>query len=676
MTIPAAFALSPCDHHFPDFFAFTVTQWREALDYAMTARLEAAQKVSASNECSTFTSVCVPLEEASAELNRVFSTVYSVCITDAEGELKTLRDELSSILAAHNSAMAEVEGLATKLGEVAKLDLPEAQQRLVDDQLRSLRHAGGLLPDAQRTEMASIDAQLAKAMSSFSSKTLDASNAAAVHVPDVAALDGMAGGDIEAAVAGAKERGLEGGVITMSSPVPQPVLEVLSSREVRQKVWESSMGRGRGEFDTSEEVLDIVRLRARKAQLLGAKNFAELAMEGQTAPSAEAVLDTMREIVPQALEVAAKKAAELGSLAQADGVSDFAGYDWDYYLAKAESQGAGVDLSDAKSYFGLDAVRDHGLFGMAQDMFGVRFERRDDLPVHHEDVEAFEVFDGDTSMGIITIDWFARATKRGGAWMMPTVNQTAHAGRRPVVTCNLNVTKPSDGGACALTFEEVTTAFHEFGHVMHGMLGESEFAAQSGASVARDFVEFPSQVNEMWALHPYSLPRFAKHVDSGEDMPVAMAEALRESKSSAPIGYTVQYMAATVLDLEWNILSPEQAATVTDVDAFEAEVMERWGFDQTFFPPRYRSRFFSHCFELGYAAGYYSYLWSEIIAADAELWLSEGANAGAEELRERGLSYRREVLARGDERDPLGGTRTMLGRDVRREPYMERTLRG
>lgn len=676
MTIPAAFALSDADHHFPDFFAFSVAQWREALDYAMDARLEAARKVSASAEDPTFEAVCVPLEVASAELNRVFSTVYSVCITDAEGELKTLRDELSSILAAHNSAMAEVEGIAGKLGAVAEMDLPEAQQRLVADQLRTLRHSGALLPDEQRAEMASVDAELAKAMSSFASKTLDASNAAAVHVADVSLLDGMSGSDIEAAVAAAKEKGLEGGIISMSSPVPQPVLEVLSHREVRQQVWESSMSRGRGDCDTSEEVLTIARLRARKAELLGAKNYAELAMEGQTAPSAEAVLDTMREIVPQALEVAAKKAAELSSLAQADGISDFAGWDWDYYVAKAESQGAGVDLSAAKSYFGLDAVRDHGLFGMAADMFGVRFERRVDLPVHHEDVEAFEVFDGDRSMGIITIDWFARATKRGGAWMMPTVNQTAHGDRRPVVTCNLNVTKPSDGVACALTFEEVTTAFHEFGHVMHGMLGESDFAAQSGASVARDFVEFPSQVNEMWALHPYSLPRFAQHVETGESMPAAMAEALRESKSSAPIGYTVQYMAATVLDLEWNILSSEQAAAVSDVDAFEAEVMERWGFDQTFFPPRYRSRFFSHCFELGYAAGYYSYLWSEIIAADAELWLSEGANAGAEELRKRGMSYRGEVLARGDERNPLDGTRIMLGRDVRREPYLERTLRG
>jgi peptidyl-dipeptidase Dcp len=662
---------------FPPFDAIRPEHYRAAFDAGVAEQLAEIDAIVADPEPATFTNTVEALERSGRLLDRTMRVFDEMASSMATPLLQDLQAELVPAYSAHRDAILLDGRLFARIDAVqealATSDLTGEQRRLVERYHTDFVRAGAALPEARQRRLRELNEEIAAATTRFERTLLAASNAAAVHVTDRGELAGLSDDAIESAALAAKERDLDGYLLRLSSPTIQPAMADLHDRDLRRRLHEASTSRGMlaGEHDTRPLLTRIAALRAERAGLLGYRDHAAYVVADQTAGSTAAVLEMLDSMTAPAMANLEQEAARIAEAMRTDGVDDAVRpWDWAYYAAKVRAATYDVDTAALRPYFSLERVLHDGVFHAAQRLYGVSFTERHDLPAYAPGVRIYEVFDGDGStLGLFVCDWFARGTKRGGAWMDEFVSQSHLFGERPVVVVCLNIPAPAEGQPALMTIDEVRTAFHEFGHALHGLFSDVTYPRLAGTSTPRDFVEFPSQVNELWAFWPEVLAHYARHHVTGEPLDRTVAERLIASRDSGSAFDTVSMLAAALLDQEWHRLPPDAPVVAADdVEAFEAAALERHGVRSPLVPPRYRSGYFAHAFASGYDAGYYSYLWSEVLDADLVDWFTEHGGL----RRENGDLFRERLLSRGGAVDPIEAFASIRGRRPSVEPLLRR----
>lgn len=657
---------SPLLAALPPFSAIRDEHYEPAFEIGMREQREAVDRITADPAPPTFANTLEPLETSGPVLERVAAAFFTLASAHATPFVRELEERIAPRLAAHADAIRLSAPLYARVDGVWRTRdaLDPEQRRLVERTRTEMLLAGAALDETAKQELMRIGERLSALSTRFDAALVADTNDLAVLITEEADLAGLAADTVSAAREAARARGQDGWLLSLVLPTGQPVLADLTDATTRARVMAASRARGTrgGEHDTRELLLEIVRLRARRARLLGFPHHAALVAVDETAGSTEAVTGLLDRIVPPAVRNAHREEAELGGHVDAA--------DW-AFLAEGRRRAAfDVDLAALRPYFEAERVLQDGVFATATRLYGVQFAERTDLVGYHPDVRVFEVHDADDGLlGLYLLDLFTRDEKRGGAWMNSLVDRAALTGEpHAVVINNLNVPKPDAGTPTLLTLDSVGTLFHEFGHALHALFATVRYPKLAGTNVPRDFVEFPSQVNEMWVLHPDVLPGYARHVETGEPLPRDVADRLRATETYGRGFATTEYLAATVLDQAWHRLTVEEAEAVTDVAAFEAETLASAGFDLPAIPPRYASTSFAHVFAGGYSAAYYAYIWSEVLDADTVAWFEEEGGL----RRENGDRFRRLVLSRGNAEDPIAAYRAFRGRDASIEPLLER----
>jgi peptidyl-dipeptidase Dcp len=662
---------SPLPYRLPLFALVRPEHYREAIELGMREQRAEVEAIASDSAPPTFENTLVALERSGALLRRVLPVFENASSSDANEAIDRLEAELAPQLAAHRDAIRLDQRLFARIGVLYAgrdaLGLDSDQAYLLERVHREATLAGAALGASERARLTELNERLSSLTTTFQQHLLADTNELALHLTDEAELAGLDAGARSAAREAARSRDLPGWLITLVLPTPQPALAALERPDVRDRLLAASRSRGcrGGAHDTRATLLELVRLRAERARLLGFPSHAAAVTAGETAGSPVAVAALLGELVPPTMRNVARERAELAERATRDGFREPAASDWAYVSERVRAERHALDLRGIRPYLELDRVLIDGVFHAATLLYGLRFMDRPDLVGHHPDARVFEVFEDEGEpVGLYLFDPYTRDSKRGGAWMSSLVEQSELEGTLPVVVNNLNVPKPGAGEPTLLTFDETETLFHEFGHALHGLLARVRYPSQAGTNVYRDFVEFPSQVNEMWMLRPEVLAGYAVHHETGERMPQELVDRLVAARGfNAGFG-TAEYLAAAVLDQAWHHLDREHE--VTDVGAFERDVLAAAGLDDPLVPPRYSSTYFAHVFAGGYDAGYYSYIWSEVPGADAVEWFEEHGGA----TRENGERFRRMLLEPGGSIDPLEAYRAFRGRDAGVEPLL------
>ncbi|AVM64911.1 M3 family metallopeptidase [Dietzia cinnamea] len=656
---------SPLPYGLPDFAAVRDEDLEPAIRTAIDDHAAEIAAIVGNPEPPTADNTVVALERSGRALDRVLSVFYGLLGPDATPARLAVERVVSPLLAAHRSAVMTDPGLFARVDavhsalEAGELDLDDETARLVRRHHRDLLRAGAALDDAGRARLTAIDTRLAELTTEFGENLLASTTELAVPVTDEAELAGLPESMRATLAATAADAGRDGWLIPLGLPTVQPITAWLDDAGLRRRVSEASLGRGATPgHDNTPIVLEIVRLRAERARLLGLGSHAEHVLAVETAGTPEAARGLLLDVVDAAVTNARNEAKDLLGGEE----RELHPADWAWESERLRAERFRVDDATVRPYFELERVLHDGVMHAASELYGLRFAERTDLAGYLPDVRVIEVFDDersqrDAGVGLLLLDYYARPTKRGGAWMSSFRDQSRLLDSRPVVVNVMNLARPAAGQPTLLTMDEVTTMFHEFGHALHGLLSDVEYPVFSGTSVPRDFVEFPSQVNEMWARRPEMLARYARHVETGEPIGEELVERMREAERFGEGQATVEYLAAALIDLEWHSLTPKEAEAVTDVDEFEARVLADAGLDVPGIEPRYRSRYFQHIFAGGYSAAYYSYFWAEVLDADAAEWFVERGGL----KRDSGDRMRREVLSRGGAIDFLDAYRRMRG---------------
>jgi peptidyl-dipeptidase Dcp len=642
----------------------------------MGEHLEEIEAIADQSEKPTFDNTIVAMEKSGQLLDRVATVFYSLSSAHTNDSLEVVRSEMAPKLSAHSDQILLnsklFERIRTLYEQQNNLGLDAEAVRLIEETYKDFIRAGANLSADDKERLKAINAELATQQTTFSQNVLKEVNDLAVVVDSREELAGLSEAMIEAAAKEAESRDLTSKyVITLQNTSGQPPLSSLENRALRERIHKTSLSRGSrgGEFDNREVFSKVVQLRAERAQLLGYKNHAAYILENQTAQTTDAVNDRLSDLAPPAVRNANREAADLQKMIDAEGGGfSLASWDWDYYTEKVRQERYEFDESELKPYFELDNVLKNGVFYAATRLYGITFKERTDLPVYQTDVRVFEVFDTDgVTLTLFIFDPYARASKRGGAWMNAYVSQSKLMKTKPVVANHLNIVKPPEGEPTLLTFDEVTTAFHEFGHALHGMFSDVTYPSFSGTSVPRDFVEYPSQVNEMWADWQEILENYAVHHETGEPMPKELLDKVLATQKFNQGFTTTEYLAASLLDQTWHQLTPEQVPDGNGLLAFEADALKTAGVALEAIPPRYRSTYFSHVMG-GYSAGYYSYIWSEVLDADTVEWFKE--NGGLK--RENGNHFRETLLSRGGSEKAMVLFKNFRGAEPNIQPLLER----
>jgi peptidyl-dipeptidase Dcp len=666
---------SPLPFHYPQFDKIKDEHFIPAFNAGMAEHLRQIEAIAGNSNPPTFANTIVAMEKAGQLLTRVATTFSNLQGANTDDQLDAIDSEIQPKLAAHSDAIYMNEKLFKRVDSLyAKRDtlkLDAESKYLLERYYLDFVRAGARLSAADKAKLKAINADMAGLQSKFSQNTLKEANASALIVDNRADLAGMSDEAIDAAAASAKAKGMAGKfALAIVNTTGQPALAQLTNRAVRQKLMELSQARGShgGEFDNRDVVTQLARLRAEKAVLLGFPNYAAYSLADQTAKDPATVNALLAELAQPAVANARREAADMQQLIDADkGGFQLASWDWSFYSDKVRAQRYAFDEAQLKPYFELKNVINKGVFFAAGKLYGLTFKERHDLPVYNPDVRVYDVFDTDgKQLAIFIYDLYARSNKQGGAWMNEYVSQSSLMGTHPVVANHLNIPKPAAGQPTLLTYDEVKTAFHEFGHALHGMFSHVKYPRFAGTNVPRDFVEYPSQVNEMWAVWPEVLANYATHYQTGAPMPQELLDKVIKSKKFNQGFMTTEYLAASILDQKWHQLAP--SAIPTDVVAFEHNALHDAGVDFEPVPPRYRTTYFSHAFSGGYSAGYYSYLWAEKLDADSVEWFKE--NGGL--LRKNGDHFRQTLLSRGGTMDAMEMYRGFRGRDAKIEPLLER----
>ncbi|WP_281858432.1 M3 family metallopeptidase [Salana multivorans] len=697
-------APSTLDYQLPPLAQIRTEHFLPAITDGLEQQRAEWEAVATSPEPATFANTVEAIERSGELLRRVLPTFWIYTSSLGGSDLDALDEQVTPLLTEHRDAFLLDPRLLARYDAIADAAENAGTTRLTAEQshvlglLRSeARRAGVGLDEAGTAHLRELNARISALETAFGQRVVAGMAAAAVPVTDEAELAGISDGDRASFRRSAQDRGaVERGVdhlITMILPTSQPVIADAESPVLRSRVQEASVTRGGGhdpESDTRGLIVDLVRARAERAELLGFPHHAAYVAAGGTAGTTDAVMDMLTGVVPAATRNARAELAELQDLAARPSPEErplVTAADWPFYARRVRQERYDIDLAELRPYFELDRVVVDGVLWTATQLYGLTFRERTDLPVYADGMRVWEVFDGEpgvavdapdpadapdgTGMGLFMLDPYAREGKRGGAWMTGFVDQSHLLGTRPVVTNTLNVPRPPAGEPTLLTWDEVNTLFHEFGHALHGLLSDVTYPSWSGTEVPRDFVEYPSQVNEMWMTHPVVIERYARHHETGEPLDPAIVERLREADRYGEGFATTEYLAAALLDQVWHQVSVADAPTgAEEVLAFETAALLDLGLDIPQVPPRYRSTYFNHTFGGGYDAGYYSYFWSEVLDADTQAWFEEGENGGLDPAR--GRRFRDVLLSRGHSGDPLGFYRELRGRDADVAPLLAR----
>ena len=614
---------STLQYEAPDFSAIKDEHYLSAFEEGMKQHMAEVIAIADNPAPATFENTLVALEKSGELLTRVSRVFYNLAGSDSNEQRREIQKELAPKMAAHSDNInlnpklfARIKALYEKRNE---LGLDAESLRLTEVYYDRFVRAGAQLTEEQKTAIRALNEEHSKLTTQFSQNLLAETKKIAVVVDTKAELDGLSDAQITAAANAAKAAGHEGKyLLSITNTTRQPVLSQLSNRELRKKVWQASANRNQsGETDNRPIVARLAQLRAERAKLLGYDNWASYGLESQMAKTPQAVYDMLGSMVPAVIANTNKEAAAIQEMIkQKGGDFELQPWDWEYYAEFVRQAKFDLDENEVKQYFEFNRVLEDGVFYTFNRLYGITFKARPDLPTYHADVKAFELFDDDgSSIAIFYADYFAREGKRGGAWMSSFVGQSKLLNQKPVVVNVMNIPKAPEGEPTLVSYDHVTTMFHELGHGLHGMFSDVNYPTLAGTSVSRDFVEFPSTFEEDWAAHPEVIANYAKHYKTGEPIPAELLQKVMNSRSFNQGFDTLEYMSAALLDMEWHSLSAD--APLQDVNAFEAAALKKHGVDLAAVPPRYKSTFFSHSMGGGYSAGYYAYMWSEILAADA-----------------------------------------------------------
>lgn len=675
------FAESTLPLKYPPFDKIKDSDFGPAFDRGMTEQLAEVETIANNAEPATFENTIVALEKSGQVLGRATTVFFNLTGADTNDTREKLQGQYAAKLSAHGDAIALNPKLFARIKSLydnrQSLGLDAEGVRLIERYYTDFVRSGASLTEAQKARIKDINSELATLGTKFSQNVLAEVNASAVVVDSKAELAGLSEGQIAAAVEAAKARKLEGKyVIALLNTTGQPTLTQLENRALRERIFKASIARGSrgGEFDNTAIVSQVMKLRAERSKIMGYPNYAAFVLEDETARNPQAVNGMLSKLAPPAVSNARREAADMQAVIDADqkakGQPSFKlePWDWAFYAEKVRQARYNFDETQLKPYLELDSVQQNGVFFAAGKLYGLTFKERKDLPVYHDDVRVFDVYDANgKQLAIFISDMYARSSKRGGAWMSEYVSQSGLTGNLPVVANHLNIPKPPAGEPTLLTWDEVTTMFHEFGHALHGMFSNVEYPRFSGTNVPRDFVEYPSQVNEMWADWPEVLANYAKHYQTGAPMPKELLDKVLAASKFNQGFATTEYLGAAMLDQSWHQLTADQVPDAKGVMPFEAAALKANGTDFYAVPPRYRTPYFSHIMG-GYAAGYYAYIWSEVLDADSVEWFKQ--NGGL--TRKNGDHFRATLLSQGGSQDAMKIFHDFTGRDPWIDPLLER----
>ena len=661
---------------YPQFDQIKDAHYAPAFEQGMIEQHKEIEAIINQTDAPTMENTIVTMERSGQMLNRVSEVFFNLIGANTNDTMEKIRSEMAPKLSAHNDQIFLNGKLFDRIkilhNQLNDLDIDSESLRLIEKYYTDFVRAGANLSEEEKERLKALNSELAVLQTTFSQNVLKEVNALAIVVDTREELSGLSDAAIETAAEEAEGRDLEDKfVITLLNTSGQPPLSFLENRALRERIHKASLSRGSrgGEFDNRVILAKVIRLRAERAQLLGYTNFAEFRIENQTARTIRAVNKRLEDLAPPAIANAKREAAVLQKMIEKEG-NDFtlASWDWDFYTEKVRKDRYDFDASQLRPYFEMNNVLENGVFYAATQLYGVTFMERFDLPVYYPEVRVFEVFNEDgTTLALFLADFYARSSKRGGAWMNEYVSQSKLLSNKPVIGNHQNVTKPPEGEPTLLTFDEVITMFHEFGHALHGMFSNVNYPYFAGTSVPGDFGEFPSSVNEMWATWPEVLKNYAVHHKTGEPMPQELLDKFLATRKFNQGFITTEYLAACLLDQSLHQLTPEQVPDGDDLMAFEADALKTAGVAFAAVPPRYRSTYFSHIIG-GYSAGYYFYIWSEVLDADAVEWFKE--NGGLK--RENGDFLRNTILSRGGSEDVMTIYKTFRGTEPNIEPLLER----
>ena len=642
---------------YPPFDLIENEHYMPAFTKGMSDHLKEIDLIINNSEKPTFENTILAMELSGELLNRVATVFYALTSANTNDEMEKIRGEIAPKLSAHNDKILLNPKLFKRVEEIynerGSFNLDDESILLVEKYYRDFVRSGSNLSTEQKERLKTINSEISVLQTNFSQNVLKEVNALAVIIDSKKDLDGLSDGAIQSAANEAKSRGLEGKyVIALKNTSGQPSLSSLTNRSVREKIHKASLSRGSrgGDFDNREILVKVIKLRAEKARLMGYDNHAAYTLETQTAQNPQNVNDRLNSLSPKAVANAKKEAADLQKMIDSEGGGyKLASWDWDFFTEKVRVQRYNFDANQLKPYFEMDNVLQKGVFYAATQLFGISFKERFDLPVYNEDVRVFEVFNEDGSiLALFLFDGYARSNKRGGAWMNAYVSQSKLKNNLPIVANHQNVLKPPSGEPALMSFDEVITMFHEFGHALHGMFSDVNYPYFAGTSVPRDFVEYPSQVNEMWAVWPSVLQNYAVHYKTGEAMPRELLEKVLSAQKFNQGFSTTEYLASSILDQALHQLQEKDVPKASDLLEFEKNTLTKAGIAFDAVPPRYRSTYFSHIIG-GYSAGYYSYIWSEVLDADSVEWFK--LNGGLK--RKNGDHFRQTLLSKGGSKDAI-----------------------
>lgn len=673
--------ISALDFHYPPFDRIQEAHFSEAFDVGMAAHLQEVNAITQQSAAPTFENTLVPLEKSGLIFRQTLAIFSNLTGAHTNETLQKLEAEYSPRIVAHFDTLnldAELfDRINTLYQQRDELNLDAESRRLLEEYYKERVRAGAQLDDEKKSQLKNINTRLASLATEFEQNVLAEVNNAAVLVDTIDELDGLTEEQILAASHAAAAKGHEGKyLLTLVNTTGQPIIRQLKNRHLRQRIYQASETRGQrgNQWDNTDIIAETFALRAQRAELLGYNTHADYELENQMAGSAQSVNALLTQLVPPAVKNAQQEAAELQALIDQEqdqkGEARFTlqAWDWDFYADRLRQEKYALDETEVKPYFELNSVLENGAFHAAHALYGLTFKQRHDLPRYHPDTSLYDVYDEDgTHLALFLFDPFARSSKHGGAWMNSYVDQSTLLDNKPVVANHLNIIKPAEGKAALLDWDEVTTLFHEFGHALHGMLSEVTYPYFSGTNVPTDFVEFPSQFNEMWAKWPEVLKNYARHYQTGEPIPEALLEKMKAAERFNQGFAITEYLGATVIDQYWHQLHTGETPEASAVSEQELQALNKAGIHYAPVPPRYHTPYFSHIMG-GYGAGYYSYVWAEVLDADIEEWI---ANHGGLS-QENGRLLREGFLSRGGSEDPKVLFRRFYGQDQEIAPLLRK----
>ncbi|MFJ1704170.1 M3 family metallopeptidase [Kitasatospora sp. NPDC088346] len=670
MSLNPFFEPSTLDYELPPFAEIREEHYLPAFERGMAEQLAETAAIAAAGEPATFENTVVALERSGALLRRVSLAFFNQSSSDGTAAVQELDAEISPRLAAHDDTILLDRALFARFDALFEdrrsLGLDPESLRLLERHHDRFVRAGARLSPAEQQRLREINAQLASDAAAFRRNVRTATQEGALVLDGAEQLDGLSADAVAAAAENGRALGRDGSyVLSLKNFSNQPELAQLTDRAVRERLLTASLGRAAG--TNGPLAIRMAGLRAERAAVLGHPSHAAYVVADETAGTVEAVDALLARLVAPAVANAEREATELAELAAADGITELAAHDWAFYSERVRRVSYRLDAAALRPYLELERVLHDGVFFAANLAYGLTFTERPHLVGYHRDARVFEVFEADgTALGLFVADFFARDTKRGGAWMNELVEQSTLLGRRPVVVNNLNIARPAPGEPALLTWDEVRTLFHEFGHALHGLFSAVRYPLFTGTAVPRDFVEFPSQVNEMWMTWPEVLANYARHHVTGQPLPAELLERMEAAANFGQGFRTVEYLAAALLDWAWHTVPAGQP--IEDAEEFEAAALAKAGLAVPAVPPRYRTTYFSHAFSDDYSAAYYAYIWSEVLDADTVEWFRTNGRT----VRESGEVFRAELLSRGGSREALDSFRAVVGRDPQTGPLLAR----